>query len=102
MKKSFKFASSVAAVIAAFGFVGCGEAADEASNTIDCYSVCDRYSECFDADFDVEGCTDRCEDEADASESREARLEACDNCIDDKSCTSATFNCATECAGIVP
>jgi hypothetical protein len=81
--------------------VGCS-AAEEVTNTVECSSVCKRYSECFDADFDVEGCTDRCEDEADASENREQRLEACNACIDDRSCSSATFNCATECAGVVP
>lgn len=82
--------------------VGCGEAADEVTNTVECSSVCNRYSDCFDADFDVEGCTDRCDNEADASENREERLESCNACIDDRSCTSATFTCADECAGVVP
>ena len=87
--------SSVASV------VGCS-AADEVSNTIDCGQVCARYSDCFDADYDVEGCTDRCENSADASEDKERRLEMCDACIDDRSCGDATFNCADDCVGIVP
>lgn len=93
------------ALVLAFGLLtaaACSEAVDEGTNTVDCASVCDRYAECFESDFDVQGCTDRCEDEADASQSREERLEACNSCIDDRSCTSATFNCSTQCAGIVP
>jgi hypothetical protein len=83
-------------------FVGCSEAVDEVTNTVNCHDVCERYQSCFDSDFDVSGCTDKCEDEADADADREERLERCDSCIDDRSCTSATFNCADECVGIVP
>lgn len=82
--------------------IACSEAVDEITNNVNCASVCSRYSDCFDSDYDVEGCTDRCEAEADASENREARLESCNACIDDKSCSAATFQCASECAGIVP
>lgn len=82
--------------------VGCSEATDEVTNTISCGEVCTRYSDCFDADYDIEGCIDRCEDDADASENKERRLEMCDACIDDRSCTEATFDCTSECVGIVP
>jgi hypothetical protein len=102
MKIPFMTRSSLVLAFGFFSALGCGEAVDEVTNTVNCASVCDRYAECFDSDFDVEGCTDRCEDDADASENREQRLEACNSCIDDRSCTSATFACATECAGIVP
>lgn len=81
--------------------LGCS-AVDEISNKIDCHSVCKRYSDCFDADYDVSACTDKCESDANSSQDRDARLERCDNCIDDRSCTDATFNCASDCAGIVP
>ena len=80
--------------------LGCGEAVDEVPNTVNCGSVCKRYSDCFDADYDVDGCTDHCEDQADASENREQQLESCNACIDDRSCASATFSCSTQCAGI--
>lgn len=81
---------------------GCSDTIDEITNHVDCRQVCSRYSECFDADYDIDGCADKCENSADASETREAKLERCDACIDDKSCTGAAFNCADECAGIVP
>ncbi len=100
MKKSFKF--SVFAVVSLLSIVGCSEAVDEVTNTVNCRQVCERYQSCFDSDYDVGACTDRCENEADASENREARLESCEACIDDKSCSSATFNCADECVGIIP
>lgn len=102
MNNRLQAVMSLVLVSAVLAFAGCSEAVDEATNTVNCASVCNRYADCFDQDFDVEGCTDRCEDEADASENREERLEACDSCIDDKSCAAATFNCASQCAGIVP
>jgi hypothetical protein len=102
MKNRLKIATVCALVLGSLGFVGCSEAVDEITNTVNCRSVCERYSECIDSDYDVDGCTDRCEGEADASEDREAKLEACENCIDDRSCATATFACAAECGGIVP
>jgi hypothetical protein len=102
MNQRFQAVLSVVLVSVAAMFVGCSEAVDEVTSTVKCADVCGRYKDCFDSDFDVDGCTDRCEDDADASENREQRLEACDSCIDDKSCTDATFNCASQCAGIVP
>jgi hypothetical protein len=74
---------------------------ESVENTISCADVCNRYQECFDDDYDVSGCTDRCEDEASADEEKEAKLEACDECIEDRSCASAVFSCTTECAGVI-
>lgn len=88
--------------LVSFSVAACSEVVDEVTNTVSCADVCDRYSECFDKDYDVSACTDRCEDDADASEERETRLEACDDCMDDTSCSGAVFNCATECVGIIP
>jgi hypothetical protein len=93
--------AGVLSLLMAWGAAGCS-AADEISNKIDCHSVCKRYADCFNSDYDVDGCTDKCENNADSSEARERKLEACDDCIDDRSCTDATFSCADECVGIVP
>jgi hypothetical protein len=83
--------------------VGCsGDAVDAVKNTITCKDVCQRYSDCFDADYDVDGCVDRCENKATPDEEKEAQLEKCDACIDDKSCASAVFGCTTDCASFVP
>ena len=98
MKNCFKIASLC--LLGALAITGCST--EEVSNKIDCHSVCNRYQSCFDSDYDVDGCTDRCESDANADEDRESRLEMCDACIDDKSCSEATFSCADECVGIVP
>jgi hypothetical protein len=81
---------------------GCSSTVDETHNSIDCHGVCSRYADCFDKSYDVDGCTDRCKGSADSDAQRESKLRACDDCIDERSCTSATFNCAANCSGIVP
>jgi hypothetical protein len=78
----------------------CGEA-DKVENKITCASVCNRYKDCFDSDYDVGNCTDSCEAEANSNNDKDRRLEECDTCIDGQSCTGAAFSCATECAGII-
>lgn len=87
----------LAGTFALLSAAGC----ESVSNTITCADVCNRYQECFDEDYDVSGCTDRCEAEASADEEKEAKLEACEQCIDDESCASALFECTTECAGVI-
>jgi hypothetical protein len=81
--------------------VGCS-AKDEIEQEIDCHSICQRYSDCFSADYDVSACQDSCEDNVDQDPSYMDKVDACENCIDDRSCTNATFVCADECVGIVP
>jgi len=80
---------------------GC-DAADEIEAEIDCNSVCSRYSDCFNEDYDISECQDRCEDSIDRGDLAQSDLDECENCIDDRSCTDATFSCATECLSIVP
>lgn len=84
----------------ALSLLGC-EATDKIENKITCSGVCNRYKDCFDSDYNVESCTESCESEANASEDKDRKLEQCDTCIDDESCTAAAFGCATECAGII-
>jgi len=88
--------------ISGFATVACGDAADAVTNTITCGDVCDRYAECFDRNYDVDACVDRCENDATADEEKEAELEECEACIDDESCTSSLFECAAECGQFVP
>lgn len=81
-----------------FGFAAC----DEADRVTDCQDICSRYSDCYDSAYDVSACRDRCDDAASDSETFDQKVDTCENCLDDRSCTSATFGCATECGGIVP
>lgn len=71
-------------------------------NAIDCQSICNRYMTCFDASYDVAACAARCRSESAKDADYERRADVCNACLDERSCTSATFNCATSCAGIVP
>jgi len=91
----------LSAVALAWAASAC-DATDSVANRITCGDVCERYRDCFDDDYDVDGCTDRCENDATADEEKEAELEECDACIDDESCTAAVFECTTECAAFVP
>jgi hypothetical protein len=97
-----RFLGSVLALSATFAVVGCGDDPEEVVNRITCDDVCQRYSDCFDSSYDVDGCTDRCTNDTTASEEKEERLELCHECIDDESCTGAVFDCATECSPFVP
>lgn len=71
---------------------------DEAAN---CNSVCDRYRDCFDSTYDTETCYDNCQAEVDRRGDPQAAND-CEACIDDMSCASTVFNCATECGALVP
>lgn len=83
--------------LSSLGFLS--TACDEADQAIDCNQICNRYQECFDSDYDVGACVDRCEP---MLESDPHGADDCENCIDDRSCAGATFNCASECGQIVP
>jgi hypothetical protein len=68
---------------------------NEADRTFDCGSICAKYSDCI-TDIDLTECTDYCEDQADANPNIEAAADACDDCIEDRSCAEAT-QCASTC-----
>ncbi len=66
----------------------------------DCNQICNKYKDCFDANYDASECASDCRASAD-DDSYAAKAEDCESCIDDRSC-AGTFACAGECAGIVP
>ena len=75
---------------------------DSVDAAFDCHAICDRYADCFDANYDVSACESRCRSHADDDTAYRRQADQCDACIDDRSCTSAVFNCAAECASVVP
>jgi len=101
MKTVKSFSIVLALQIASLALVNCSDSVDEVTNNITCNGVCERYKDCFDGNYEVDACTNKCESDATASEEKERRLELCDNCIEDRSCTES-FGCADECGGIVP
>jgi hypothetical protein len=77
---------------------GCGDD-NEVDRTFDCGSICARYSDCV-TDIDLTECTDHCEDEADRNPNIEQAVDACDDCIEGRSCAEAA-ECIPDCA-LVP
>ncbi|HTQ06682.1 MAG TPA: hypothetical protein VMI54_22655 [Polyangiaceae bacterium] len=101
--KAFWFAAFLP--LAGAGLVaGCGSKnpVNQIENQITCHDVCQRYSDCYDQGYDVSGCTDRCTNDSTAEQQKDDELKTCDDCIGDKSCVSATFNCGSECSPFVP
>lgn len=72
---------------------------DEAAN---CNSVCNRYRDCFDSNYDTETCYDKCQVEVDRVGGNPRAADDCESCIDDMSCAGGVFNCASSCGALVP
>jgi hypothetical protein len=106
IKENVFMKKSPSLVLLVFLCAGSGLAAcsadDEIDNEIDCQAICQRYADCFDDTYDVSACQDRCETDTDQGELTFEEVDACDDCIDDRSCASGTLNCVNECSGIVP
>jgi hypothetical protein len=77
-------------------------ACSSVDNVIDCHTICKRYGDCFNSSYDVGACETRCKNNSASDQNFQSKVNTCDACIDDKSCASATFNCAPSCNGIVP
>jgi len=77
-------------------------ACDSIDNAIDCNSVCGRYRDCYNADYDVSACATRCREAASKDVNYQSKADQCDACIGAKSCIAATFQCAIDCGTIVP
>jgi hypothetical protein len=89
---------AVLAIGLGFAITSC----DEIDEAFDCQQVCSRYQDCFDSSYDVGRCRANCRARADNDSSVKAAADACEACIDDMSCSGATFNCGASCASIVP
>ncbi|MDQ3335139.1 MAG: hypothetical protein M4D80_08255 [Myxococcota bacterium] len=86
-------------VMMAFTGPGCDNAADRA---YDCDEICDKYKACVDPNYDDGACGSRCRDKTGNSAAAEDKADACQDCIDDRSCAGAVFGCGIECAEFVP
>ena len=101
LKATLLAASLMAAIVTTATTLanGCGTA-DE---VFDCQSVCNRYHDCYNADYDVDACRDRCESDASNSDDKQNKLDACHDCIGDQnSCVSDIANCVQSCRAFVP
>ena len=71
-------------------------------NAVDCDAICNRYKTCFDSDYDIDACTSRCRTNSTNDTDYKHDVDVCSACIDDQSCSAATFSCAGDCGNIVP
>jgi hypothetical protein len=90
--------ASIIVTLLGHALLACGDD-NEIDRTFDCGSICSRYSECV-TDIDVGECTDYCEDQAEADPNVEQAADACDDCIEDKSCAESSA-CIPDCS-LVP
>ena len=90
---------SVFALMVAFAATA-GVGCSDVENAFNCDEICDRYKDCFDANYDDATCQSRCEGNAE-DDAFANKAATCETCLDDKSCTGS-FSCASECVGIVP
>jgi len=83
-------------------FLSAASGCDTVETAFDCNTVCNRYRDCYQSDYDVGACRSRCRASAEHDPNTRAKADACESCLDGKSCVAATFDCTTECSGIVP
>jgi len=87
-----------AMMLASLGLTSC----DTLDTAFDCESVCSRYRDCYDANYDVGRCRQSCRDRAANDPNVKGAADTCEACIGGMSCVSATFNCGSSCSNIVP
>jgi hypothetical protein len=74
---------------------------DAADRAFDCQTVCNRWKECFDQNYNVAKCRDTCRAKAANDAQYEAKADACEMCIGDRSCVGSAVSCGASCAEIV-
>lgn len=97
MLKSFAFFCLFLSVTG----VACS-AADPITNKWDCHDVCKRYADCFNSDYDVDACKDRCESAASNSDDKQNKLDDCHDCIgENDSCVDDIAECSSSCSTFI-
>jgi hypothetical protein len=66
----------------------------------DCVDICTTIQSCIAGDINVAGCSDRCDDFAKQSDPNANRVEACNECLDARECSTAP-ECANLCSFLV-
>lgn len=88
-------------LIFAFFASSAGCVADGPTSLDDCDAICSRYRSCFDSEYPVADCNNRC------SAARNDRYfaadtENCRSCFFGRSCNAADYTCSAACDWIVP
>ena len=87
--------------VLALAFAACS-VVQKVDNVIDCQGICDRYKSCFDSTYDVSACASNCRAKSSEDPDFRRKADVCNACITERSCTAATFKCATDCVSVVP
>jgi hypothetical protein len=66
----------------------------------DCAEICDKYKDCLSSDYNTAACRDKCTDMKDPKGT--AKIDRCEACIKENSCSGSVFKCSSDCVGIVP
>ena len=90
----------LALVVLVGALAGLTSAVGGCDQVADCASVCERYQSCFDAEYDVDSCKTRCNDNASDPEFR-AHTNSCDACINVRDCADTVFACASDCGDVI-
>lgn len=72
------------------------------TDAADCGTVCARWRECVDPNFDVAGCQSKCEGKAGKDRDFDDRLTHCESCTEGRTCSETAANCIPSCVGVVP
>lgn len=99
MKRNIFAVFAAGLLCAAVALGGCGTV----TNAIDCNTICDRYKTCYDKTYDTGACETRCKNSSNSDSNYMQKSQTCSACLDNnKDCASTTFNCTSQCSGIVP
>lgn len=66
----------------------------------DCADICERFKDCVGSSYDVDACTDDCQDMTSNKET--ANIDDCAACSGkSESCVDGALDCTSECAGVI-
>jgi hypothetical protein len=96
-----KITSIAFVLVSAVCAIGCDEdPVTTIDRNTDCAAICDKYRDCVQGDYDVDECTDQCQDMTEHDETD--KIDECEQCLDDNSsCVDKVSSCTDDCAGII-
>lgn len=68
----------------------------------DCHNICTRYRDCYDSNYGVMSCEERCRENATNDANYYKKVDNCSACIDNNKCATAVFTCGLDCSSVVP
>jgi hypothetical protein len=71
---------------------------DDIDAAVDCNDICSRYRDCFDSNYDIASCHNRCDD---AVNWNPGVANECDTCLDGRACAESA-ECIGDCHPIIP